>query len=166
MTLILDPNRPQVGQVAAAAGIEVPDSAWPEAIGRKVPLWDTDLAWHVATFDASPLADHAAAAKRLYLEVVEFAPDRGVLIHRQGWPFDLRTTPIADVTDPPAQLPVGPGDEVMRDLITSADYRLWVWGEARRPEYDVPQRAVEGVSDPAAIGLCKLLGWAVVARRT
>jgi hypothetical protein len=68
--------------------------------------------------DRSRLALEANAA-RLYLEVV--MDDAGaLLIHRGGWPFDLRTFDGDPIGRTSAELrPTGAGDEVMRDLITS-----------------------------------------------
>ena len=71
-------------------------------------------------FDAPSLAALRADAKRLYLEVFERG-DGGVwLVHRGGWPFDLRTADGEPVGLAASALrPRGSGDEVMRDLIES-----------------------------------------------
>ena len=77
---------------------------------------------HVTPERREALAAHAA---RLYLELA----DRGVysvwLIHRAGWPFDLKLRkPREEVIGRPAASlrPTGAGDEVMRDLIDAFEH--------------------------------------------
>lgn len=58
-------------------------------------------------------------AARLYLEVHE-VDGRIALVHRAGWPFDLRTFERDPLGVEASELrPTGAGDEVMRDLIES-----------------------------------------------
>jgi hypothetical protein len=60
----------------------------------------------------------APIAKRLYLEVHEPSPGRLLLVHRDGWPFDLRTIDGDPIGRTVEELPpTGAGDEVFRDLL-------------------------------------------------
>lgn len=70
-----------------------------------------------AAFDERALEVLRPNARRLYLEVLEVGAETW-LIHRAGWPFDLRVAD-RDPTGVDAQQlrPSGAGDEVMRDLI-------------------------------------------------
>ena len=68
------------------------------------------------------LATHAA---RLYLELADRDVYSVWLIHRAGWPFDLKLRKSGEdvIGWPVANLrPTGAGDEVMRDLIDSFEY--------------------------------------------
>ena len=99
------------------------------------PLIDGEHAWSCAAvaveagrvvgpaeMDAELRSIVEANARRLYLEVAD-RDDRSVwLIHRGGWPFDLRTFDDDPTGKAPPDLrPVGAGDEVMRDLIDSVE---------------------------------------------
>ena len=166
--LVIDSSGPPaVEQIAAAADVTLPhDLAWLEATGRGIPLWDNDLVWYVASRSGRDIAEHADLAKRLMMELHVFEPGRGVLVHRAGWPFDLKTTPPDQLLDGDVSLcmPTGPGDEVMRDLIESTDLDLWVWGSAKRPAIfstTTTRREVIGNLDDAARGLTRMLGWTV-----
>ncbi|MEL7237312.1 MAG: hypothetical protein AAGK78_00500 [Planctomycetota bacterium] len=165
--VIASSDKSPVQQIAAAAGVTLPDDfAWLEAVGAGVMLWDNDLVWYVASRSGRTIAPQADVAKRLMMELHELEPHRGVLVHRAGWPFDLKTTPIdklpaGGVTE---FMPTGPGDEVMREFIESSDRDVWVWGAGNRPAIDsatVPKREVVGDLDADARGLARLLGWAV-----
>ena len=164
--LTLQPDRPALDQIAAAAGVELPeDQIWLESVGRGVALWDEHLAWNVAARSGRSLLPHQESARRLLLEIVEFEPGRGVLIHRAGWPFDLKTTPLSALPpgDAAAALrPTGSGDEVMRDLIESSGNDLWIWGDGQKPKVpNSPERRVVGKLDPMSVGLIKMLGWTI-----
>ena len=74
----------------------------------------------VVAFDEATSTTLRSHARRLYLDVIDRG-DGGVwLVHREGWPFDLRTLDADPAGRAAAELrPTGSGDEVMRDLIDS-----------------------------------------------
>ena len=91
-----------------------------------------DLAWRCDVYQiehgrvTAPATERAwindlkPIASRLYLEAEERSPGRLFLVHRGGWPFDLRTLDADAVGRTVEELrPRGGGDEVLRDLLDS-----------------------------------------------
>ena len=87
---------------------------------RLLRLGDDGRVTAAEAFDAASLDVLKSNARRLYLEVVS-ADDGGAwLMHRAGWPFDLRIVDGDPIGKTASELrPTGAGDEVMRDLIES-----------------------------------------------
>ena len=116
----------------------------------------------------SLIAAAGPIAARLTLQLAPVGEALGVLVYREGWPFDLRTTDPATILNQPAadHRPRGAGDEVMRDLMESSSElfgegrQLWVWDGGPLPV--VPPMHPEGIivgRDPALAGLARLVGW-------
>lgn len=100
---------------------------------RPPPLVPGEIAWRCdlvrlgddrrvveqATLDQAGLAMLKPHARRLYLDVVE-VEGQTWLVHRAGWPFDLRVAEVDPTGREATRLrPTGAGDEVMRDLLES-----------------------------------------------
>ena len=98
---------------------------------ERLNLIDGELAWRceVVRVDGGRVValesavafveDVRTVASRLYLEV-QAVDETAALIHRGGWPFDLKTFRGDPVGAEAASLrPRGAGDEVMRELIES-----------------------------------------------
>ncbi len=165
-------------------GLEALPSAPLAALGVGVSLAPGDLVFHcdlvrvidgrMAEAPADPpdaealLLSLRPIAARLVMELRPLAGSRGLLIYREGWPFDLRTHDPATLLGQPVagRQPYGAGDEVMRDLMESsaaalgAGLQAWPWGGARLPTVRrvEPAGVISGV-DPAAAGLARLIGW-------
>lgn len=178
-----------IGEAALAdacrrLGLEALPSAPLAAIGLGTSLAPGDLAFHCdlvrviegRMVEAPANLPGAEAlllslqpiAARLVMELLSLGGPRGLLIYREGWPFDLRTHDPATLLGEPVagRRPYGAGDEVMRDLMESSARTLggglqaWPWGGSRLPTVGriEPAGVLRG-EGPAAAGLARLIGW-------